>query len=57
MVDVDEYGDEEWIARSRGGDDQSVAAAWSRLEARENAVDGRLSDAGLIPSARPRTPN
>ena len=46
MVDVDEYGGEEWIARSRGGDDQSVAAAWSRLEARELAVDGRLSDAG-----------
>jgi hypothetical protein len=46
MVDVDEYGGVEWIARSRGGDDQSVAAAWSRLEARGLAVDGRLSDAG-----------
>jgi hypothetical protein len=46
MVDVDEYGGEEWIARSRGGDDQSVAAAWSRLEARGLAVDGLLSDAG-----------
>lgn len=46
MVDVDEYGGEEWIARSRGGDDQSVAAAWSRLEARGLAVGGRLNDAG-----------
>jgi len=46
MVDVDEYGGEEWIARSRGGDDQSIAAAWSRLEARRLAVNGRLSDAG-----------
>ena len=46
MVDPADYGDEEWIARSRGGDDQSVAAAWSRLEARGLAVDGRLSDAG-----------
>ena len=45
-VIVDEYGGEEWIARSRGGDDQTVAAAWSHLEARGLAVDGRLSDAG-----------
>ena len=40
MVDVDEYGGEEWIARSRGGDDQSVAAAWSRLEARGSRSTG-----------------
>ncbi len=46
MIDVDEYGDEEWIARSRGGDDDAVAAAWQRLEARGLAADGRLSDAG-----------
>ena len=46
MIDVDEYGDEEWIARSRGGDDESVAAAWSRLEARGLALDGRLSAQG-----------
>ncbi|MEM8707814.1 MAG: hypothetical protein AAGE98_15220 [Actinomycetota bacterium] len=46
MIDVEEYGDEEWIARSRGGDDESVAAAWSRLEARGLATDGRLSDEG-----------
>lgn len=46
MVDVDEYGDEEWIARSRGGDDATVAAAWARLEARGLATDRRLNDAG-----------
>ena len=46
MIDVDEYGDEEWIARSRGGDDAAVAAAWGRLEARGLARDGRLSDEG-----------
>ena len=46
MIDVDEYGDEEWIARSRGGDDAAVTAAWGRLEARGLAADGRLSDEG-----------
>jgi hypothetical protein len=25
MVDTEEYGDEEWIARSRGNDDAAVA--------------------------------
>ena len=46
MIDVDEYGDEEWIARSRGGDDAAVSAAWTMLEARGWAEDGRLSEAG-----------
>lgn len=31
MVDVDEYGDEEWIARSRGNDDEKVNQGWARL--------------------------
>ena len=46
MIDVDEYGSEEWIARSRGGDDEAVAAAWQRLEERGLAADGALTDAG-----------
>ena len=46
MIDVDEYGDEEWIARSRGGDDSGVEAAWAALEARGFASEGRLTDAG-----------
>ena len=46
MIDVEEYGGEEWIARSRGGDDDAVAAAWARLETRGLASDGRLSSEG-----------
>ena len=46
MVDVDEYGDEEWIARSRGNDDAAVAAGWARLEAKGLAADSTLNDAG-----------
>ncbi|MEL6986098.1 MAG: hypothetical protein AAFO29_26955, partial [Actinomycetota bacterium] len=33
MVDVEEYGGEEWIARSRGSDDAAVDAGWARLAA------------------------
>lgn len=47
MIDVDEYGDEEWIARSRGSDDASVAGGWARLEAKGLARGGRLTEAGL----------
>ena len=47
LVDIDEYGSEEWIARSRGNDDEAVAAAWARLEARGFAAAGRLSDEGI----------
>lgn len=46
MVDVDEYGSEEWIARSRGGDDEAVAAGWARLEAKGLAMGGALNDEG-----------
>jgi len=46
MVDPADYGDEEWIARSRGGDDEAVTRAWAGLEARRWAADGRLTDTG-----------
>jgi hypothetical protein len=46
MVDVDEYGDEEWIARSRGNDDHAVLGGWSRLEAKGLATDSAVNDAG-----------
>ncbi len=46
MVDLDEYGDEEWIARSRGNDDSAIAAGWARLEAKGFATNAALNDAG-----------
>ncbi len=51
MVDPEEYGGEEWIARSRGGDDAAVAAGWDRLAAKGLASTGGhrppvLNDAG-----------
>lgn len=46
MVDPDEYGDEEWIARSRGADDEAIARGWRRLEAKGLAADGALNEAG-----------
>lgn len=46
MVDVDEYGDEEWIARSRGNDDAAIAAGWARLAAKGLADGSRLTDDG-----------
>jgi hypothetical protein len=46
MVDIDEYGDEEWIARSRGNGDEAIARGWQRLEAKGFAADGAVSDAG-----------
>ncbi|MEM9565366.1 MAG: hypothetical protein AAGA93_22275 [Actinomycetota bacterium] len=50
MIDPDEYGGEEWIARSRGGDDAAIAAGWARLEAKGLAStdDGRsaITEAG-----------
>jgi hypothetical protein len=46
MVDVEEYGDEEWIARSRGNDDDAVGRGWARLHAKGFAADGALNDAG-----------
>jgi hypothetical protein len=46
MVDIDEYGDEEWIARSRGNDDDAIAQGWARLEAKGLATDSALNEAG-----------
>ncbi len=46
MVDVEEYGSEEWIARSRGSDDDAIARGWARLEAKGLAADSALNDAG-----------
>ena len=46
MIDVEEYGSEEWIARSRGADDAAVEAAWARLAARGLAAGGALTSAG-----------
>lgn len=46
MIDVEEYGGEEWIARSRGNDDDAILAGWSRLEAKGFASGGALNDEG-----------
>ncbi len=46
LVDVGEYGSEEWIARSRGADDAAIARGWSRLEAKGLAAGAALNDAG-----------
>ncbi len=46
MVDIEEYGDEEWIARSRGNDDDAIAAGWERLEAKGLATGRALNDIG-----------
>ncbi|MDH3684480.1 MAG: hypothetical protein OEV40_31560 [Acidimicrobiia bacterium] len=46
MIDLEEYGTEEWIARSRGNDDDAVAAGWARLEAKGLASDRALNDEG-----------
>ena len=46
MVDIDEYGSEEWIARSRGNNDEAIAAGWARLEAKGFATGAAISLAG-----------
>ena len=46
MVDVDEYGGEEWIARSRGNDDEAISRGWARLEAKGLAAGRAVNDAG-----------
>lgn len=46
MVDPDEYGSEEWIARSRGGDDDAIASGWARLEAKGFADGHALNETG-----------
>lgn len=46
MVDVGEYGGEEWIARSRGNDDEAIGRGWARLEAKGLATGQSVNDAG-----------
>ncbi len=46
MVDIEEYGDEEWIARSRGNGDDAVDRGWARLAAKGLADGSALNDAG-----------
>ncbi len=46
MVDVAEYGSEEWIARSRGNDDDALRRGWERLESKGLATDGHINDTG-----------
>ncbi|MGA0035721.1 MAG: SCO6745 family protein, partial [Ilumatobacteraceae bacterium] len=46
MVDSDEYGGEEWIARSRGWDDDAIGHGWERLASKGWAADQRLTDEG-----------
>ena len=46
MIDVDEYDGEEWIARSRGNDDEAITLGWTGLEAKGFAAHGALTDVG-----------
>lgn len=46
MVDREEYGGEEWIARSRGWDDAAIAHGWQRLAEKGWANDHAINDAG-----------
>ncbi|MEO1064355.1 MAG: hypothetical protein AAFZ07_23290 [Actinomycetota bacterium] len=46
LVDLDEYGSEEWIARSRGNDDAAIERGWAALEAKGLASAGALTDEG-----------
>ena len=46
MVDPDEYGSEEWIARSRGNDDAAIGRGWERLAGKGLATGSAVNDAG-----------
>jgi len=46
LIDVSEYGSEEWIARSRGADDEAIGRGWARLEAKGLATGSALNDSG-----------
>lgn len=52
MVDVEEYGGEEWIARSRGSDDTAIAWGWARLTAKGLAARGSDGAPGLTDAGR-----
>lgn len=46
MVDIDEFGDEKWIARSRRNDDDAISRGWDRLAAKGLATGPALNDVG-----------
>lgn len=46
MVDVEEYGSEEWIARSRGNEDAAIDGGWARLESKGLATDRAINADG-----------
>ena len=46
-VMVDGY-EAEWIARSRGADDEALERAWARLEAKGFVVDRSITDEGQV---------
>ena len=46
MVDLDEYGDEEWIARSRGNGDEAITSGWARLEDKGLASNRTINETG-----------
>jgi hypothetical protein len=46
MVNDEEYGSEEWIARSRGNDDAAITNGWSRLESKGFATGHAINEEG-----------
>ena len=46
MVDRNEYGGEEWIARSRGWGDDAIAHGWERLSQKGWAFQREITDEG-----------
>lgn len=46
MVDIEEYGSEEWIARSRGNDDEAIARGWARLGSKGLATGEAVNGEG-----------
>ena len=46
MVHRVEYGGEEWIARSRGWDDDAIACGWERLSRKGWALQQEITDEG-----------
>ena len=48
MVDMAEYGSEEWIARSRGNGDEQIESGWARLEAKGLATGGSVNERGRL---------
>lgn len=46
LVDDEEYGSQEWIARSRGNGDDDIDRGWARLEAKGLATNRAINDDG-----------